>query len=372
MIRWYPGLLLALLFAGIFLWVSQSVPSYAAILLFAVSALSGRAIVGVLRSVAIKRQLLDFPNERSSHSFPTPRGGGLAIAVLSIAAAIVAPLFFPAIDSRAAMLIAVTAAVVATIGFWDDVASLGTRIRLLTHILAAAIITAMLGPVAIARTPTVLSNDHAWLGYLLAMMWIVGLTNAYNFMDGIDGIAAGQAVIASLGWAVVGAISSNGFLVIVGLTVAGASAGFLWHNWPPARIFMGDVGSGFLGFLFAAMTLLAAQDEPRAIFAGVLFVWPFVFDSTLTFIRRLYGRENVFVPHRSHLYQRLVIAGASHSRSTTIYAAVACICAATGIAFYAEAPGTVLIGPVVLIGAGVAIYVIVMRAERRSGTRPNQ
>jgi UDP-N-acetylmuramyl pentapeptide phosphotransferase/UDP-N-acetylglucosamine-1-phosphate transferase len=147
----------------------------------------------------------------------------------------------------------------------------------------------------------------------------VGLTNAYNFMDGIDGIAGGQAVVAGVGWAIVGLLMDLPFVFIFAGLLASTALGFLFHNWPPAKIFMGDVGSAFLGFSFACLAMAGASREPSLAIAGVLLVWPFVFDTLFTFFRRLKNRENVFAAHRSHLYQRLVIAGYSHRTVTLIY-----------------------------------------------------
>ena len=142
-------------------------------------------------------------------------------------------------------------------------------------------------------------------------------------MDGIDGIAGGQAVVAGLGWAALGWLSDQPLVGILGILLAASSLGFLGHNWPPARIFMGDVGSAFLGFTFAVLAVAAAQRDARLALAGVLLVWPFIFDACFTFLRRLRNGENVFAAHRSHLYQRLVIAGYSHRTVTLLYIGLA-------------------------------------------------
>jgi UDP-N-acetylmuramyl pentapeptide phosphotransferase/UDP-N-acetylglucosamine-1-phosphate transferase len=138
-------------------------------------------------------------------------------------------------------------------------------------------------------------------------------------MDGIDGIAGGQAVLAGLGWAIIGTLIDLPFVGILGALLGAASLGFLFHNWPPALIFMGDVGSAFLGYSFACLAIIGASKDPPLAIAGVLLVWPFVFDTIFTFFRRLKNRENVFSAHRSHLYQRLVISGYSHRTVTLLY-----------------------------------------------------
>jgi UDP-N-acetylmuramyl pentapeptide phosphotransferase/UDP-N-acetylglucosamine-1-phosphate transferase len=154
---------------------------------------------------------------------------------------------------------------------------------------------------------------------VITFFWVMGLINAYNFMDGIDGLAGVQAVVAGLGWALLGGIEGQILISSFGLLVAASSLGFLGHNWSPARVFMGDVGSAFLGYAFAVLPVMAIAENPHLFLAGVLLVWPFVFDPTFTFIRRLRNGEDVFSAHRSHLYQRLVITGYSHRFVTLLY-----------------------------------------------------
>jgi UDP-N-acetylmuramyl pentapeptide phosphotransferase/UDP-N-acetylglucosamine-1-phosphate transferase len=142
-------------------------------------------------------------------------------------------------------------------------------------------------------------------------------------MDGIDGIAGGQALVAGSGWAIIGYMSGETFAGLIGVLLAATSLGFLFHNWPPARIFMGDVGSAFIGFTLAVLPIMAGQRDPRFIIAGVLLVWPFIFDTSFTLVRRMINKENIFEAHRSHIYQRLVIAGYSHRFVTLIYMGLA-------------------------------------------------
>jgi UDP-N-acetylmuramyl pentapeptide phosphotransferase/UDP-N-acetylglucosamine-1-phosphate transferase len=193
-------------------------------------------------------------------------------------------------------------------------------VRFLVHSLAALILIFGCGVWIMIYVPVV---GHvpvaAWWGIPLAFFWLVGLTNAYNFMDGIDGLAASQAMIAGAGWAVIGTVAGQPTTYFLGLLVAASSLGFLIHNWQPARIFMGDVGSAFLGFTFAFLTLKAGREASRFVLAGVLLVWPFIFDTAFTFLRRLFKGESVFSAHRSHLYQRLVLSGLSHATVALLY-----------------------------------------------------
>jgi len=203
-----------------------------------------------------------------------------------------------------------------------------------------------------------------WLAGPLAFLWLVGLTNAYNFMDGIDGIAGGQAVVAGLGWAVIGAMRAEQETVVFALLLAGASLGFLTRNWPPARVFMGDVGSTFLGFSFAALPILVDPVDSHLFLAGVIFVWPFVFDAGFTMLRRLFRGENILQAHRSHLYQRLVITGWSHRAVTLLYAGLAAAGGILAVAYAARWPGfdwaAVLAPPVLFAG----LWLLVRGRER--------
>ena len=191
------------------------------------------------------------------------------------------------------------------------------------------------------------------------MLWI----NAYNFMDGIDGLAGSQTVVAGLGWLVPGGIVG---LPIFGVLVAGSSLGFLGHNWPPTRIFMGDVGSVFLGFTLAVLAVIGGLAHPRLPLAGLLVVWPFVFDTTFTIVRRLRRGENIFAAHRSHLYQRLVIAGYSQRAVTLLYAGLALVGVVLALAWVLELPGCdwlVLTVPTLL---SLCLWQFVICTEARS------
>jgi UDP-N-acetylmuramyl pentapeptide phosphotransferase/UDP-N-acetylglucosamine-1-phosphate transferase len=159
----------------------------------------------------------------------------------------------------------------------------------------------------------------------LTLVWIVGLTNAYNFMDGIDGIAGGCGAVAGLGWLLIGQQVGSNVHVTLGSLILGATAGSLIFNWSPAKIFMGDVGSLVLGFVLAAAPLLLPErvhQQGTALWIGALVVWPFVVDAGLTFLLRAYRRERLMDAHRSHLYQCLVQDGRSHSFVASIYVAL--------------------------------------------------
>lgn len=307
-----------------------------AVILAVLVAVVTAGAVEVVRRWALRQSVVDLPNHRSSHTVPTPRGGGLAVVgVVAVGIAVAL-----ALGVRGALpgLLA-SAAVVAAVSAADDVRPLRPRARFAAQILAAALALVAFGPWVAVAVPFVGTVPVGLVvGGALTAIWLVGLTNAFNFMDGIDGIAGAQAVVAGVAWACVGAAAGLPSVALVGALVAAAAVGFLVHNWSPARIFMGDVGSATLGFVFAALGLAAASlaDErlgSRVPLGALLFVWPFVFDAVLTFGRRLRAGEDVFAAHRSHLYQRMVISGWTHRRVALLYAGLAVLSAGAGLAW---------------------------------------
>jgi UDP-GlcNAc:undecaprenyl-phosphate GlcNAc-1-phosphate transferase len=156
-------------------------------------------------------------------------------------------------------------------------------------------------------------------------LWLLGLTNAYNFIDGLDGLAASTAVIAASFFAYISFKQGSHFIYLASLMLAGASVGFLGFNWSPAKIFMGDVGSTFLGFTFAVMAIIAARYDHShtSFFVVPLLLFHFIFDMVFTLFRRLLASEHVFTAHRSHLYQLLNRMDYSHKQVALIYSAMA-------------------------------------------------
>ena len=286
----------------------------------ALAAAVSAALVPVIYTYAERRRIVAVPNERSSHHRVTPVGGGVPIVLCVVVGVWLLRDAADLADASWWMSYAAGGLLVAAISWWDDMHGVPVGARLVVHAIAAALVVLPL---------------HDGLGstmvVVLAFSWLVGFSNAYNFMDGIDGIAAAQAIVAGAGWAVLGLQSGDSLMSAAGAIVAGASLGFLFYNRPPARIFMGDVGAAFIGFTFASLIVLAWTRSLNHAVAGVLFVWPFVFDAAFTLLRRLFGGENIFQAHRRHLYQRLVAAGWSHARVTLLYAGLAAAGVAVGL-----------------------------------------
>jgi UDP-N-acetylmuramyl pentapeptide phosphotransferase/UDP-N-acetylglucosamine-1-phosphate transferase len=282
--------------------------------------------VAAFRHWAKRRHLLALPNERSSHTIPTPTGGGVAIVVVTITGWIIYAFIVSQI--KPLLFFTVGAILIAVVSWIDDLKPLPSWFRFGVHGLCAVIAVVAFGYFEVIHLPIFHRIHLGWFGLPLTVLWIVGLTNSFNFMDGIDGIAGTQAFTAGVGWLFIGWLSNQSLVMMIGLLLAATSLGFLFHNWQPAKIFMGDVSSAFLGYTFAVLPLLfvnLAPEQTKAISCGVLLLWVFIFDTMFTFIRRVLHGENVFVAHRSHLYQRLVIMGFSHSRVTTLYGLLAIV-----------------------------------------------
>jgi Fuc2NAc and GlcNAc transferase len=274
----------------------------------------------IMRRLALARGLLDVPNQRSSHERPTPRGGGLAV-VIATAAGIVALAFLQRIDVPLALALA-GGLVVAGVGMLDDHRPLPARVRLVAHLAAAGWALYWLGGL-----PPLLINTHlavpGALGYVLGALGIVWAINLFNFMDGIDGIAASEAIFIALAAAALGAfLGVRSGVSIAALVFACACAGFLWWNWPPARIFLGDVGSGFLGFVIVVLAVAATRDNPVALWVWLMLGGAFFVDATVTLVRRTARGEAVHEAHRSHAYQALARRFLSHRAVTLAVAAV--------------------------------------------------
>lgn len=255
----------------------------------------------VLRRYALSRSLMDIPNARSSHSVPTPRGGGVAIVLAYLAV-------LPVVGYQGwlswAMVVGLmgSGAWIAIIGFLDDHGHIAARWRLLAHFIGAGWLLAWLPELprfAVAGT----AFDLGLLGYLLGALMLVWLLNLYNFMDGIDGIASVEAITVCAGGALLYALVGIPMLAAAPLLLAAAVAGFLVWNLPPARIFMGDAGSGFLGIVLGGLTLQAAWVAPQLLWAWLILLGVFVLDATFTLLRRLMRGDKVYEAHRSHAYQ---------------------------------------------------------------------
>lgn len=258
-------------------------------------------LTGLMRVYALKKNILDNPNERSSHTIPTPRGGGMAIVVTYLSVLIIL-LSLDYFSITTGLTLIGAGLGIAVLGFLDDHGHINSMIRLLIHFIIAGSIVFALG----GFSETVLFNGHVFLGWfanIIAILFLVWLLNLYNFMDGINGIASIEAIttVFSIGiiyWGL------NTELMYQPLLLLAASVfGFMLWNFPKAKIFMGDAGSGFLGLILGIFALIALKYSAALFCAWIICLGVFIVDATFTLIRRVLNGQKMYDAHRSHAYQ---------------------------------------------------------------------
>lgn len=272
-------------------------------------------LTNFIKKNATKFHLIDIPNERSSHLNPTPRGGGIAI-IITFFFGLVAVFIKDVVNYPIFISLLVGGSLIAAIGWVDDMKDISAKVRFFVHLLAAVFVMVMIGTVPkVPLFEHMVTLEH--LGYVICVLGIVWSVNLFNFMDGIDGIAAFEAIFVALGGAAILYFVGNEFYASVSLVLLAFSIlGFLFFNFPPAKIFMGDVCSGFLGFtlaVYAVGTSAAGIISPWCwmILYGVFFV-----DATVTLIRRLITGQKWYQAHSSHGYQILSRRYNSHRKVT--------------------------------------------------------
>lgn len=270
-------------------------------LIFALAVFATRFLIHYLS----KQGVVDIPNERSSHSRPTPSGGGIVIVSVLIVLMVVSIM---AEDNNLSFVYLGVVLVIALMNLLDDTLHLPIFLRFIIQIIAACLIVYDTAPINHLPLPAPLDISLGIMGFPLSVIWIFGLMNIYNFLDGIDGYAAAKTVTTAIG---LGIFIPEFQLICFG--IAAATIGFLVFNWQPAKIFMGDTGAATLGFFFATVPFYF-QEHPteEGIFLVGILLWFFISDGVFTIFRRLFKGEKIWRAHRSHLYQRLVISGYFH------------------------------------------------------------
>lgn len=258
-------------------------------------------LTGAVRRYALAKALLDVPNSRSSHTVPTPRGGGIAV-VFTVVALLLALFMAGVVQERDFYALVGSGLIVALIGWLDDHGHVPARWRLGVHFAAAAWVLILLGASALpdGLMPHRFAVATAYVVSALYLVWVLNLT---NFMDGIDGLASVHTICVACGGALLYFMHGESDAAVVPLLLACATAGFLAWNFPPARIFLGDAGSGFLGILIGTMSLQAAQVSADLFWSWLILQGVFIVDATVTLLRRLLGGERVYEAHRTHAYQ---------------------------------------------------------------------
>ena len=312
----------------------------------------------LIRRYAEKCRLVDHPNERSSHAVPTPRGGGLAIVLLVLGTGLLSVM---EVGFEKRLIYILGGAAIAGLGWSDDHHSLSPRLRFVVQAIVAGLSIWGLGYFKVVTIPLVGELSLGAIGIAITFLWIIGLTNAYNFMDGIDGLAGGVALSAGIGWMWLASNMNNSFAFWIAFAITAGSLGFLGHNWSPAKIFMGDVGSTFLGYSFAVLPLISSDQGGDALLLGTVLMWTIIMDAGVTFIQRLLRREKVFAAHRSHLYQRLVLSGYKHETVSSLYSVLTLL---AGLLSFEWSQGHQIAAPLIFWGLPLIWIILSIHAAR--------
>ncbi len=278
-------------------------------------------LTGIVCRHAARRKQLDFPNARSSHTLPTPRGGGLAI-VVSFSMALMVLCLSRVLDLKTVCVLLASGGIVAVAGYLDDRYSLPAQVRFAAQMLAAALFVSALGGASAAALGE-FGLRHPWLAALAVALTLVWSTNLFNFMDGIDGIAGSEAAFVAGAGAWLNSIQQGDYgLTAALLCLCAASVGFLVWNWPPARIFLGDVGSGFLGLMLLMLGVTATQRAAIPVQVWIILGGAFFVDATITLLRRAARGDRWFEAHRLHAYQHLARRWRGHLPVTVLIGAI--------------------------------------------------
>lgn len=310
---------------------------------------------------AHRKQIVDVPNHRSSHTRTTPRGGGIFLVIGTLC------LLFGYMVQQSQIAqswpLLATSAGIAILGFIDDLRGLPSILRLGIQLTIAACLFIALSEnlqFGILNFQLTADSSFVWLIGGCVTIWIVGCLNIYNFMDGIDGIATLQGIATAVTWSIIAYSSQNEFLLLFSLLLLGGLLAFLRYNWPPAKVFMGDCASSFLGFAFAALPLLHSKHTGTDLWLGInlsaLMLFPFLFDGTYTIFRRLSKRENILEAHRSHLYQRWTQRGANHRLVSSVYGLWALLCGASALLVHFEYLSLLSAYGIILVPAGFIVF----------------
>lgn len=306
-------------------------------------------LTGLARRYALRHAVLDVPNERSSHTVATPRGGGIAILAAVLGSCAIAVLYH-AVSVKDAVTLGAGALTLGAVGWVDDHRGLPARVRLAAHFaVAIGTLVSFKGlPVLHVGTSVI---PLGLLGWVLGTLGIVWSINLFNFMDGIDGLAASQTMMILGVAAALLLRRSETSLAIIALIVAASCAGFLAWNWPPAKIFMGDVASGALGYLVAGLAVASENRDAVPLLIYVILGAVFLGDATVTLLRRIGSGHRAAEAHREHVYQRLSRLWNSH-RAVTL--------AAGGLtAFFALLAAISSRVPAWMVGCVMLTYVVV-------------
>jgi Fuc2NAc and GlcNAc transferase len=329
--------------------------------LVAVAALAIALVAtGIMRAYAARRGLVDVPNDRSSHLTPTPRGGGLAM----VTALALAVLLHGRLSDDELMF---ALGIVGVMGFLDDARWMPAWLKMAAIVYAATNVLRVAVVAVACDVPFAGAVDLGPLAGALTVAWVASYANAFNFMDGIDGIASLTAALSAAAFAVAGAHRGDAMLAGWAAAACGASLGFLPWNFPKARVFMGDCGSLPLGVLLAWCAVRANASGAMPFPASVLLLGPFLFDVTITLARRVAGGRRIGEAHREHLYQRLSRLWGSHAKVSLLYAGFTAVTGTLALCYASMSDTGKLLSLALPLAAMLGFAALVLRAERRKG-----
>ena len=276
-----------------------------------------------LKKLFLRYQVVDLPGERRSHTTPTPRGGGMAIVVTFLLVFLLVGMFLP-FERNIFWGLLLGGAAISALGFVDDLYTLSRTPRILAWIGITALSVVFGISLRSITLPFLGTIQFGLLSPLVTFLWLIGVTNFFNFMDGINGLAGLEALLVAGFLAGIAYWTGNNFIFVAGLIVFASALGFLPHNFPKAKIFMGDGGSNFLGYVFAALTIIGSQspENPIPFLVPTILLFMFLLDAASTLLKRLPRGKDWLEPHRDHLYQRLIKLGYTHTQVTLAYSAI--------------------------------------------------
>ncbi|MFB5707537.1 MraY family glycosyltransferase [Acinetobacter radioresistens] len=277
------------------------------------------AMTYFMRAYALKKNIIDNPNERSSHSVPTPRGGGVAV-VCSYLLALAVLIYSQQLTVHIGLTLIAAGFVIALLGFLDDHGHINSMLRLVVHFLVAIGVVISLG--GFSEVTAFNGLQLGFLANIIAVLFLVWLLNLYNFMDGINGIASVEALTTVVSMAILYYVLNTTLNSDILWLLAACVFGFLLWNFPKAKIFMGDACSGFLGLTLGILALIALKENLALFCAWIICLGVFVVDATYTLIKRVLSGYKMYDAHRSHSYQILSRKWGSHTLVTLAIAAV--------------------------------------------------
>ena len=299
------------------------------ILILLVAFFTSYISIYLLLKLPSKMSALDKPNHRSLHTTPISRLGG--IGILIGAAVAYGLLMFESLPADNTLLVVSGLLIIATISFLDDIYSLGSLLRMIVQISAAVLVVYAGFVIDVLSSAWFTLHLSMFTAALLTLVYIVWMVNLYNFMDGIDGLAGGMAIFGFGTLAVIGFMEGQFTFAVYSLVIASSSLGFLFWNYPPARIFMGDSGSSSLGFLAATFSIWAHVNDIAPIWISLVVFSPFIVDATVTLFIRVARRERFWAAHKTHHYQLLAESGMSRKKLVNFEYVLMLVCSCIAI-----------------------------------------